>query len=177
VLAQPLDREGQPIPEGASPEPRDSPGSEEENHWAPFKDRLAFEAAIFLYRRSGLPQVQVDALMKLWAASMFQTGGEPPYSSNEDLLRTIDAIDKGVVPWEEAEVSFPCPPGSPTYMRDKYKIYFRDPHQLLLGMLANGEFDGKMDYAAYQHIDANGKRQFRNLMGANHAWRRSVSVP
>jgi hypothetical protein len=114
--------------------------------------------------------------MKLWAASLFQHGAEPPYSSNYALLRTLDAIDEGVVPWQEAEITFPCPPGSPTYMRDKYKIFFCDPLQLLLRMLGNREFDGQVDYAAYQHVDAEGNRQYRNMMGANHAWRRSVRL-
>jgi hypothetical protein len=177
-VGQRLNASGEPIPSDApSSAPPEERSAGEGNIWVPFKDRLAFEAADFLYRRSRMPQAQVDVLMNLWAASMFESGYSPPFASNGGLLNVIDSIDDGVIPWEESEidVSDTISTLSPSYMRDKYKIYYRNPHQLLLRMLRNREFHGQFDYAAYQRVDDNGKRRYCNVMSANHAWRRSVS--
>jgi hypothetical protein len=145
-----LDASGNVLPDDAPPPPFPE-FSIDQNPWSPFKDCLAYEAAEFLYHQSCLPQAQVDILMKLWAVSMFQHGNVPPFDSNEDLLSVINSIHKGVIPWEEAEIDFSstATASSPSYLWDKYKIYFHDPHQLLLCMLQNKEFDGK---STIQHI-------------------------
>jgi hypothetical protein len=124
-----------------------------------------------------MPKAQVDILMKLWSASMFEQGGSAPFDSYDNMLAIIDSIhSEDVIPWLEHEIDLSelVSAGSPSYMRDQYKVYFRDPHQLLLRMLRNREFDGKLDYAPYQYTDKDGKRHYRNMMGANFAWRHAV---
>jgi hypothetical protein len=146
------------------------------NPYFPFKDRVAFEGAMFLYKQAHMPQAQVDVLMQLWAASLFEHGGDAPFDSSHDLLKTIDAIAADTVPWETHTFSFDGDNDGDlaSFKKDTYIGYFRDPHELLLRALANPEFDGQFEDAAYQEFDAEDKRVFCEYMSANHAWKRSV---
>ena len=55
----PLDPFSSPIPE--TRDPRD---------WSPFRNRVEFETAEFLYKRCQMSGSNIDTLMELWAALM-----------------------------------------------------------------------------------------------------------
>ena len=58
-------------------------------------------------------------------------------------------------------------------MVTEYDIWFRNPCEVIKGILANPEFDGHMDYSAYQEFE-NSQHQYSNVMSGDWAWRQSV---
>jgi hypothetical protein len=145
------------------------------NQYFPFRDRVAFDAADLLYRRSQLSKLHVDSLMQLWAASLFEHGASPPFSSTHDMLELIDSIKANVVKWQSFDITMldESTPDTPSYEKDVYTVPFRDPHEIACEMLAREEFNGHFDDCAYQDFNAQNERVY---MSACHSWERSVSV-
>jgi hypothetical protein len=131
---------------------------------------------MFLYKQSRMPQAQVDVLMQLWSASLFEHGADGPFESSDTMLHVIDSIAADLVPWETHTFTFNNGnnDNAPSFMKDTYVGYFRNPHKLLIRALANLEFDGQFEDTAYQEFDDSGKRVFSEYMSANHSWKRSV---
>lgn len=103
----------------------------------------------------------IDTLLELWTAGVADADAEPPFSNHNDLYKTIDAIPIGGVPWEHFSVSYTSPrpeTNVPPWMEETYEVYFRDPRQLFLNMLANPTFVEDFDYVPVQQFDANGSR-------------------
>ena len=122
----------------------------------------------------------VDDLMTLWEAGTAPSGGEPPFVDHAQLHNTIDAIPMGSVPWQKFDVSYTGPQPEaevPPWMEQTYEVYFRDPHQLFLNMLANPDFAEDFDYTPEQQFDANGSHRYENFMSGNWAWKQAVSLP
>jgi hypothetical protein len=137
---------------------------------------VAFEAVELLYKRSQLPLTHVDLLMELWAASLFEHGAEAPFSSAQEMLQIIDKIQADVVPWTSFETTMEVEDDAPSFQKDVYTTYMRDPHALIKEMLGRTQFDGHFDDCAYLEYNTAGKRVYQEYMGANHAWSRSVSL-
>ena len=60
-------------------------------------------------------------------------------------------------------------------MENSHEIWYRDPRLLFKGMLENPEFHGFFDYALLRQYNANGDRQYENVMSGNWAWKQAVS--
>ena len=71
-------------------------------NWTPFNDRLGFETAKFLFKRTKMSAANIDILCALWAALLDESSVEPPFTGHSDLYRKIDAIPVGGVPWQSA---------------------------------------------------------------------------
>ncbi|PSR77799.1 hypothetical protein PHLCEN_2v7699 [Hermanssonia centrifuga] len=99
--AVPCDKDGKLVPSNAPPAI-----AEAHNNWAPFKDRIAFETAEFLYKEEQMSQTKISKLMDLWAASLLEHGGTPPFSSHAKMYETIDSIVVGEVPWQTFSVKY-----------------------------------------------------------------------
>jgi hypothetical protein len=116
----------------------------------------------------------IDYLLQLWAA-----GGESPFVNHNDVYSTIDAIPMGGVPWQDFSVSYNGPrpeTNAPPWMEQTYEVYFRDPRQLFLNMLANPTFAEDFDYAPKQVFNTKGSRQYENFMSGDWAWNQAVSL-
>jgi hypothetical protein len=74
--------------------------------WTPFKNRLGFETAEFLFKRVKMSAANIDILCTLWAATLDEFGAEPPFTGHHDLYSTIDAIPVGGVPWQSATFTY-----------------------------------------------------------------------
>lgn len=170
----PCDAQGNLLPPGAAPLPRPAPS----NPWEPFEDEVQFETADFLYRRVEMSAGNIDHLLDLWADSLALSGGHGPFSSHEQMYAVIDATLRGDVPWRCFTVSYngEVSAADPTWKTAEYEVWFRDPDEVIKFMLDNPDFDGQIDYAAYIALDKSGKRVWSDLMSANFAYRKSVSM-
>ena len=171
----PCDEYGHDLPPNAPPPPRHE--AADKDNWDPYRNRLEFESADFLFRRVQMPQAQVDVLMQLWSVSLLDTNKQPPFADHEDMLNVIDATQLGDAPWNAFSISYSGERPAeniPEWMTKEYECWFRDPRTLVHQILANADFDGQFDYAAYQEFDASGKRRYKDFMSANFAWETSV---
>src|SRR5258708_38860805 len=80
---------GHPIPDGSPPPPPDHDSSP--NNWAPYGNRVQFEAADFLFSRQQMSTSSVDFQLKLWAATLVVHGAVPPFASYKDMYQKINA--------------------------------------------------------------------------------------
>ena len=65
----------------------------------------------------------------------------------------------------------------PPWMEQTYEVYFRDPHQLLLNMLADPTFAKGFDYTPMQKFDCHRSREYGNFMSGDWAWTQAVRMP
>ncbi|KAI0769267.1 hypothetical protein BD413DRAFT_604897 [Trametes elegans] len=174
VSGKPCDEAGCYIlPAGTAPPPRTSATPDD---WSPFGTRLEFELAEFLYKREQMSARNITTLMSLWAAYALQHGIQPPFADHADLYATIDSIALGDVPWGclRARYHGPRPETDvPSWMDDAYEVWYRDPRQIALHMLANPDFAGEIDYAPYREFTGSGDRRYTHYMSGNWAWRQA----
>jgi len=168
----PCDANGNPLPPGTPPPPRPLP----DTPWDPYANGVQFKTADFLYRRAEMSAGNIDELLDIWAESMENTGGGPPFESHEDVYETIDATRHGDAPWRCLVVSYngEATHDCPTWQKDEWEVLYRDPDVVLSHLLDNPDFDGLFDYAAYVGLDKSGKRYWSDFMSGNFAYRRSV---
>ncbi|PSR72473.1 hypothetical protein PHLCEN_2v11652 [Hermanssonia centrifuga] len=93
--AVPCDQDGNPVPKDAPP----ASSGAQNNDWKSFSSRIAFELGKFLYKEEQMSQWKINKLLELWAASLLECGGTPPFTSQQHMYDTIDAIKMGDVPW------------------------------------------------------------------------------
>ena len=168
------DGRGTFLPAEALPEP---PTTKADDDWTPFASRAGFELAEFLFVEAELSHKKIDKLLELWAATLIPHGDSPPIINHQDLHRQIDAIKLGNIQWECAPLKYdrPLPKVTrpPEWMTTEYDVWYRDPHKVIKNMLANPDFDGHIDYAAYQEFDGE-KRQYSNMLSGDWSWQQSV---
>ena len=145
--------------------------------WFPFEFRIGFELANFIFTEAELSKKKTDRLLELWTATLIHLGIPPPIHDHVDLLRQIDSVPLGSIPWECFNLKYdgPLPETGrpPEWMVTEYEVWFRDPGEVIKGILANPEFDGHIDYSAYQESE-NSRRRYSNMMSGDWAWRQSV---
>ena len=119
----------------------------------------------------------IDHLFQLWAAT---TGDNPPFSDKEDLYTTIDATTAGnVPPWQCFSISMDVDGDDdtvPSWKTAEYDVYFRDPKVMLESQLANPDFRNEMDLSPKRVFDKDNKRNFKDFMSGNWAWRQAVQL-
>ncbi|EMD32329.1 hypothetical protein CERSUDRAFT_161695 [Gelatoporia subvermispora B] len=146
--------------------------------WSPYNNRLEFETAEFLFKRTQMSQSKVNALLDLWAASLLKYNDKPPFADHNDLHKTIDATHLGGVPWQSFETSYTgsLPDGPvPSWMTAKYEIWYRDPRAVIENLLSSPDFNGEFDVAPYREYygPGSGERQFTNVMSGDWAWKQA----
>jgi hypothetical protein len=148
----------------------------QQDDWMPYRDRIAFELADFLFHREQMSASNIDILLRLWAASLAQHGDSPSFVNHQDLYNTIDATSIGGVPWQSATLSYdgPLPDQPPPWMQSEYTIWFRDPRLLFKSMLENPDFAKSFDYRPYRQYDTRGSRRYEHFMSADWAWNQAV---
>ena len=171
VVGIPCDAHGATLPPNTPPPPRSMRAP---NDWFPYKDRIQFETADLLFRETEMPRHKINHLLELWAASIFQaTEGQStsaPYTQYLDLFKIIDATPLGDVPWRCFTVTYNGPLSNgapPSWMTQKYEVWFRCPRQVVHSMLANPKFKDSFDTSPYREYTPDGKRKFTNMFSAN----------
>jgi hypothetical protein len=136
------------------------------NDWTLFMYRSQFEIVEFLFKHAKMSAGNIDSLLDIWAARVAASGTEAPFQNHTDLYDTIDTTPIGSVSWQHFEMSFN---GSrpetnvPPWMEQTYEVYFRDPCQLLLNMLADPTFANNFDYMPMQ-------QSWKLLLWEFHVW-------
>ncbi|EAU80506.2 hypothetical protein CC1G_11861 [Coprinopsis cinerea okayama7 len=59
---------------------------------------------------------------------------------------------------------------APSWMTNKYDLWFRHPLVILEKQLACPDFDGSMDFVPFRESTPDGKRLYTDFMSANWAW-------
>jgi len=165
------------LPPNTPPPPR-RPHTDPED-WTPYKSRLQFETAEFLFTRDQMSAGHIDTLLNLWAASLLEHSDEPPFSNHTELYDAIDSTPLGDVPWEVFNLKYDrvLPENEvPAWMTSEYDVWFRDPHSIIRNLLSNPDFDGEFNYTPYQEYDAPGNHRFQDFMSGNWAWKQAVRV-
>ncbi|KAL6299566.1 hypothetical protein BKA93DRAFT_742140 [Sparassis latifolia] len=168
----PCDEQGNSLPPDTPPAPQEGPAA---NDWSPFRDRIEFELAEFLYTREQMSARNINILLDLWAASLMKHGKNPPFANAKDLYQTIDAIPHGDVPWQSSKMRYrgPLPDNDvPPWMVAEYEVLFRDPHEIAKNMLANPDFNDEIDYSPFREF-YNGERHLKDFMSGDWAWRQA----
>ncbi|KAF9816376.1 hypothetical protein IEO21_04129 [Rhodonia placenta] len=176
LTAQPCDADGKLLPPNTAPLPWSLRPADD---WTPYTSRAAFELTEFLFRHVQMSKSDINTLMDLWAASMLPYGSQPPFDSVENMYSTIDATELGDAPWESfvGEYTGPQPDDDvPSWMSTKYHIWKRDVRTVLHHLLGNPTFDGEIDLVPYRDFDADGERQFVNVMSADWAYRQADKI-
>ncbi|KAF8441008.1 hypothetical protein L210DRAFT_3612177 [Boletus edulis BED1] len=170
LSALPCDPHGNFLPPGAPP-----PAHVNNNDdWFPYKNQLQFETAEFLYSKCQMSATKINALLDLWASSLYPHGAEPPFQDHRHLHEVIDATIIGDVKWQSFSVSYTgeVPEvNPPDWMRQKYDVWFRDPRQVVHKILGNPSFASEMDlrpFAEYSTQDRT--RQYKDFMSGEWAW-------
>jgi len=168
------DRNGAFVPPNAPPE---FPTPKAEDDWSPFASRAGFELADFLFTDAELSQRKINHILELWAATLVPHNDSAPIANHLDLHRQIDVISLGDVQWEHDYLKYkgPLPAATrhPEWKTVEYDIWYRDPREVIKNILARPDFNGHVDYGAYQEFN-NEKRQYGNMMSGDWAWRQSV---
>lgn len=165
------------MPEGTPPPPRfDLPP----NNWGPFKDAAHFLLADFLFFKVQMSNSHINELLNLWALSAMKhtDNATALYDSCRTLYATIDAIQDSDAPWKCLSVNTACdgniPELLPSWQRQEYEVWYRDPDVVIRNMLDNPDFTSHFDTTPYIATDAQGKRRWTDFMTGNFAWRQSV---
>ncbi len=168
----PCDTNGNTLPPGTLPALQPLP----DTPWAPFVNGVQFKTADFLFQCAKMSAGNIDDLFDLWAESMENSYDSPPFESHEHVYETIDATHYGDALWKcftvsySGEASQPCP----TWQKDIWEVFYRDPDVVLSQMLGNPDFHGQFDYALYVHLDKGGSQIWSDFMSGNFAFRQSV---
>ena len=160
-------------------DPPNVPAVKMDDDWSPFSSRAGFELAEFMYADAELSQRKIGKLLELWAATLIPHGDSPPIANYRDLHHQIDAIGLGNVSWEHASIKYNGPPSEtvrpPEWKTAEYDVWFRNPRNMIKNIFANPDFEGQVDYAAYQEF-SDGHRQYGDVMSGDWAWRQSVCL-
>jgi hypothetical protein len=82
AAGQPCDKDGNILPPGTPPVPRVHPPPTD---WTPFRSRIEFETAEFLFKKDQMSAGGINELMGLWAASNVKFGGLAPFKNCADV--------------------------------------------------------------------------------------------
>ena len=80
------------------------------NDWTPYRDRVQFEVADFLYRRNQMSAGDINLITGLWAASLAPHNDSPPFKNAKDLYDTIVSPPLGNAPWQSFTLNYNGPP-------------------------------------------------------------------
>ncbi|KAI0054850.1 hypothetical protein BV25DRAFT_1873266 [Artomyces pyxidatus] len=172
LTGRPCRKNGHFLPPDSEPEPEDRPPPTD---FSPYNNRPHFELADFLFRKDQMSGAKIDELMGLWAATLPEDQ-DPPFADHKDLYETIDDTPLGGVKWESFTVSYTgvVPDvNPPAWMSDEYTVWYRCPRQVLLNQLSNPDFAHEMDYTPKQVYGTNNKREYKDFMSGNWAWKQA----
>src|ERR1700733_3244141 len=115
--------------------------------------------------------------LDLWLAATLKAGDDTPlpWSSAEEMYKTIDSIQEGDAPFKTIcfKYSGPICSNSPRWMTETYELC-RDSRALLLNQIVTTDFADAFDYKPYHQFDHVGDRVWSNLMSGDWAWKEAV---
>lgn len=177
ITARPCDEHGNYLNEGTPPPLRPAPSQDD---WGTYGSRTGFEAAELLFEREQMSGGNINALLKLWAASLTKHGDQGPFANTKALYDAIDNSSLDNVAWKTFSMNYKgeLPEKDiPPWMLAEYDVHFRDPRTVAENMTACMDFEGEQDLAPLHVFDSAGNRQVTNFMEGDWAWRQAVRHP
>ncbi|KAG1864362.1 hypothetical protein F4604DRAFT_1882080 [Suillus subluteus] len=169
--ARSCDATGQFLEDGAPPTP---PPSKSPDDWTPYRNRVEFETAEFLYTRNQMSAGDINILLDLWAATLLKHNDKPLFADCRDLHKTIDSTPVGDVKWQSFKVQYSREKPAhniPPWMDQSHDVWYRDPHEVIQNMLANPDYATEMDYWPYREFSTDGNaHQWQDFMSGDWAW-------
>nr|GAT45080.1 predicted protein [Mycena chlorophos] len=166
---RPCDRDGNFVDPNTKPRKVYPP----EDDFTPYESLGAFRMADFVYRKVQMSAGEIDELFEI----LREDGGKSHFKDHKDLYETIDATERGQIPWlafdisydgEDAEVE-----NAAGWKKKAYRVYYRDPRKILHEQLGNPDFKDEMDYAPKRVYDVDDGRVYRDFMSGQWAWRQA----
>ncbi|KAH6899178.1 hypothetical protein BKA70DRAFT_1198427 [Coprinopsis sp. MPI-PUGE-AT-0042] len=159
------------------------PPSPKPTTFAPFNDRIQFDAAIYHYVKLESSASDIAANFDLLRAQSIKCNGNKdafPWRTAKDLYDVIDSIDEGLPEWKTFKFHYngPKPAKPPQWMLKTYELNTRDALALVEDLLASPEFDGSFDYQPYQEFcttETGTERTWNNLFSGSWSWKQAVS--
>ncbi|KAF8200520.1 hypothetical protein K438DRAFT_1822115 [Mycena galopus ATCC 62051] len=176
LTGRPCNRRGQYLPPFTPPPPSAHLDAQPPGSWHPFHDRTEFDFAHFHFVEVQSSAAQINTALDQWTAQVLQFGHTAPWSSAEDLYKTIDDIQHGDAPWKVYKLRYtgPRPDGlPPKWMTQEYDLCARDCRTILHHQLATPEFRDKINYSPYRQFDGRGRRVWSNLMSGDWVWKQA----
>ncbi|KAI6128901.1 hypothetical protein EDD16DRAFT_1701506 [Pisolithus croceorrhizus] len=175
--ARRCDARGQFLPDNAPPPPH---AEKTPDDWTPYHNRLEFELTDFLFMRAEMPARKIDMLLDIWAASLIGLGGQPLFTNHTDLYGVIDSTHTGNVKWDNFTIRYTGEEqgGEPApWMSDTYEVWYRDPCEVIHGILASSKFTDSLDYVPYREYNAsNDQRRWQDFMSGDWAWEQADRI-
>jgi hypothetical protein len=178
--ALPCDEDGNFLPEHTRPPPPASPDATEDNAWHPFEDRLAFDWAHYHFTELQSSEREINRGLDLWLAAQLKAGDNTPlpWSSTEDMYRTIDSIQEGDAPFKTIHFKYSgtIPANPPAWMTQTYELCTRDSRILLHNQISTTDFANTFTPRPYRQFDHKGDRVWSNLMSGDFSWNEAVHI-
>ncbi|TFK84740.1 hypothetical protein K466DRAFT_496044 [Polyporus arcularius HHB13444] len=175
--ALPCDEDGNELPLGAPPPPRD-----DAEDWWPFENRPHFELANWHYTKVQTSRGDLNEILRNHAAQkVLETGdvhARAPYDSADDMYETIDAVPYGDLPWSTFELKYtgPITPHTPPWKIKTYTIHTRDALRVVESIAGSADFDGRWDYVPYEEYSAPGCRRYADVMSGTWAFKKADTL-
>ncbi|KAG1793779.1 hypothetical protein EV424DRAFT_1354079 [Suillus variegatus] len=169
--ARPCDENGVFLPPGSPPKPLSDKSSSD---WTPYRNRVEFETAEYLFAENQMPAGQINKLLDLWASTLKKHDDKPPFADFRDLYKTIDKTPLGDVRWQSFSVRYNGErPDTdvPPWMDQVFDVWYRDPREVVRNMLANPDYAKEFDYRPYREFSTDDdERQWKDFMSGDWAW-------
>ncbi|KAG1896333.1 uncharacterized protein F5891DRAFT_1130305 [Suillus fuscotomentosus] len=171
LLARPCDDNGMFLPPGSLPKPLSDKSSSD---WTPYRNRVEFETAEYLFTENQTPAGQINKLLDLWASTLKKHDDKPPFADFHDLYKTIDRTPLGDVKWQSFSVRYngeKPDTDAPPWMDQVFDVWYRDPQEAICNMLANPDYAKEFDYRPYCEFSTDdNERQWKDFMSGDWAW-------
>ncbi|KAH7904477.1 hypothetical protein BJ138DRAFT_991301, partial [Hygrophoropsis aurantiaca] len=172
--ARPCDSIGNFLPDGIAPPPFTTKPPDD---WTPYRNRLEFELAEFLFTKNQMSAGGIDALLELWGASLIKHDDSPPFANHRDLYNVIDSTRLGHVTWERfaTKYSGEVPDENiPPWMLEEFEVWYRDPREIVRNMVANPDYVKDIDHRPFREFSVEGDiRQYHDFMSGDWAWQQA----
>ena len=174
-LAQLCNKHGKFLENGAPPPAQvDDP-----QNWFPYDSQLQFETAEFLYTKCQMLASKIDALLDLWASSLYPHGAQPPFVNHHQLYDIIDSTKLGSdIKWQCLSASYMGEVPTvdlPQWMSQKYDIWYCDPHLVAHQILRNSTMVSDIDLHPFQEYSTDNQEwHYKDFMSGEWVWEQAV---
>ena len=101
---------------------------------------------------------KIDALLDLWASSLYPHGTQPPFVNHHQLYCTIDSTKLGDVNWQCLSASYTGDVPTidpPEWMSQKFNIWYCDPHLVAHQILRNSSLKNEIDLCVFKEYSTD----------------------
>ncbi|KAI6008460.1 hypothetical protein EDC04DRAFT_2871492 [Pisolithus marmoratus] len=149
--------------------------------WSPYCNWQEFELAKFLFKHTEMLASQINTLLKIWATSLIELGGNPLFANHTDLYHVIDSMSVGAVKWENFKITYKCKHQDGQNADEQDELIelagLGGPCQVIHNLLRCTNIKDEMDFIPYQEFNAmNKQRHWEDFMLGDWAWEEADKI-